>query len=915
MNCFRYCLSILLITFGLVGSMYVIPAPHNLDEQNFCNTKSPYSDIVQEDGRSDISSPVTTLGSGESSTELTFPLEGGMDSNESLILPPDIDIQEARFNLTGRPLENVTVSHRHDFTDTVNNSAWKGGFNGTIPDSAPVTYMEDGDFNDADYNNVLLSDDAWAETTLNDGRSPYQMFQFTVNETNITEIYVFFEGLGYYKIGMANYWYNVTLFIYNDSFAQWDIVQKVFDKMPGPDVNLGKIIESDFSDYIGVQNKLYLMATGPNDPNPDSTDEWLRCDRTYINVKTLETIFPSEVSLDIGNDGHCEWSEPGKFSEEVLISDNARLAFSLQQIIDNGSGIENIEIPIAVGTATAGTIIIDDIFISFRLKPKNSPPVLSRSIPADLLGFYEDTDEGDDLLNISDFFSDAEHENLSFKITINHGEINASLDPDGFYLDFISQKDFFGKRPFQVKALDPGLDGIWETGDELSCLSNIFNVTVYPTNDAPIIIGINNSPLDPEKIHEGLTLRILEDIPEAFIFQCRDVDEDDLSFSISTNLPSPGKIELIDNSTNSMNIEMIVSATGENVGLFDTILTVSDSNGSIPLSITVNLTLEIKNTNDPPQIIELNGKKPLGHSMNLDVLEREWLNFTLVVVDPDPDEMLTFSCSRTDELGNDEIPTMDFYPNADEMSASFHFLAAQEPGIYPVNFTVKDRYGANDWVEVEITVSDVNENPVPGVVNMQGGKGNLTIDMLAEGFFDPDGDPLIYDWDMGDGKGAYFGLELTRINHTFENSGNYTVTLKLVDGRGGETVVDITLNITAPLDDPLNPDGNESQDDDTHDPNAEDESGSEEKGFKAVGAWILTIFIILLLASIVIFNLLRKKRNDRPKLKIEDNEKVSTQAEECSYHPEKTNTENTKATTQVQDENKVEDADDRAHGS
>ena len=207
---------------------------------------------------------------------------------------------------------------------------------------------------------------------------------------------------------------------------------------------------------------------------------------------------------------------------------------------------------------------------------------------------------------------------------------------------------------------------------------------------------------------------------------------------------------------------------------------------------------------------------------------------------------------------------------------------------------------------------------MPGKINVSGGKENLSIEIFAEGFVDPDGDPLIYDWDMGDGNGTYFGLQLTEVSHTYEKGGNYTVTLKLMDGRGGEAVVEIILNITAPPDDPLDPDGNESQDDDVLGPDDtpdKDESGSEEKGIKAVGAWILTSFIILLLAFVVIFVLLSKKRKNQNESQNRDNKNVSTQAEECSSHPVKDSAENPEVTTRLLDEDMVEDADDRSHGS
>jgi len=864
MKAFRYSLGTLLLALILVSCNYVIPVPET-NSSGETNIIESISD-VPGNARDDILSPLTALSSGEIHGEVTFPLTGGLDSNNSITLPPRANINEARFDLTSQPLENITIPHNHDYTDTVNNSAWKGAFTGTSPTSPPADYM-DAPYDGVDYNNVVFSDDQYAEIILNDGKSPYQLFEFTVNETSVKEIYLFFEGLGYYRVGMANYHYNVTLYLYNQSFNQWDnVAQKNERQPPAGDFIMSYIIDTNHTDFIDDQNKLYLMAVGPYDPTPDTRDEYLRCDRAFINVKTLENIYPSKVTLDIGNDGNIEWTKNEIFSGEVTISDDVGLAASLQEISDNGSELDDIFIPIAIGSGTGGTIIIDNIFISFTQRPYNSPPGLSRLIPPDFLEFAEDSSDGNNLLDLSDFFEDDDQVNLSFEIVLNHKEINASIDPDKIHMDFTSEKNYFGTQTFQVKAVDRGVDGIPNTGDELSILSNIFNVTVYPTNDEPVLLELNGTPVLPEQIEAGLILDVWEDLPETFIYYCFDVDGDIPSYSIIHLPTTPSWIELVPDTDNTSVFKLMIHAINENIGWFNSTIIISDENGSEPLSLEVNISIFVHNTNDRPRFTLLGENAPEDNSMRMDVLERNWLNFTIEATDPDPNDRLTFFTNRTDGQGDDDIPGMELIPDPDNMKGEIKFHAYVAPGIYPVNLSVSDLAGTFDWVNLKITVMDVNEFPVAGILRFSGGEQNLSVVIVAEGFVDPDGDPLIYDWDMGDDMGAYLGLELMKVNHSYLTSGNYTVKLGLIDGRGGSLEVNISITVTAPLGD-SGGNENESDNDETPDPednNGKDSVGEEKSFLESGGMWLLLgIILLLLVAGIGFISLKKTKKDDR----------------------------------------------------
>ena len=70
--------------------------------------------------------------------------------------------------------------------------------------------------------------------------------------------------------------------------------------------------------------------------------------------------------------------------------------------------------------------------------------------------------------------------------------------------------------------------------------------------------------------------------------------------------------------------------------------------------------------------------------------------------------------------------------------------------------------------------------------------------------FDPDGDPLTYEWDFGDGSRCppnCGDTDTQNPTHRYADNGNFTVTLTVKDGRGGSATdtADVTVNNIAPI--------------------------------------------------------------------------------------------------------------------
>lgn len=104
----------------------------------------------------------------------------------------------------------------------------------------------------------------------------------------------------------------------------------------------------------------------------------------------------------------------------------------------------------------------------------------------------------------------------------------------------------------------------------------------------------------------------------------------------------------------------------------------------------------------------------------------------------------------------------------------------------------------NEYIDVQISLGaiDGNRNPVLAADTPAGtlnARTNLTVSVSAT---DPDGDPLYYRWDFGDGK---LQPKVNTVTTRYLKGGAYPITVSAHDGKGGLAVKSYTLNVADPL--------------------------------------------------------------------------------------------------------------------
>ena len=116
------------------------------------------------------------------------------------------------------------------------------------------------------------------------------------------------------------------------------------------------------------------------------------------------------------------------------------------------------------------------------------------------------------------------------------------------------------------------------------------------------------------------------------------------------------------------------------------------------------------------------------------------------------------------------------------------------PGTYTIQLVVNDGTVSSAPDTVRLEVIQPNRNPIANPGGPYSGFVGTPIQFDGSGSNDPDGDPITFSWDFGDGAS---GSGVAPV-HEYPGAGTYTITLTVDDGRGGTSTAQSTADIVIP---------------------------------------------------------------------------------------------------------------------
>ena len=124
-----------------------------------------------------------------------------------------------------------------------------------------------------------------------------------------------------------------------------------------------------------------------------------------------------------------------------------------------------------------------------------------------------------------------------------------------------------------------------------------------------------------------------------------------------------------------------------------------------------------------------------------------------------------------------------------DVNATYNWWATKDKNL--INQSIYDFYDDFDLGEVQyipflkspikITNLTINKKPIANAGPDLNAYINQTVNFDGSGSSDPDGDPLTYKWDFGDGSSTGWQSS-SKSSHTYSKPGNYTVTLNVSEG-------------------------------------------------------------------------------------------------------------------------------------
>ena len=711
-----------------------------------------------------------------------------------------------------------------------------------------------------------LDGQMWQTSTLDPlagappGAYPIQLYSFLPNAAGASSMTVAWNGLSLCSQNKTNI-FHAEMWLYNHTDKEWIKVVEysnnsatelfvwmnhTFD-LPSPFLSPTGLVDVAI---VGIPSEW----AGPMLPAYE--EGLLMSDYIELNVTSAGGIqYPRDVSLVI--DAMEIAVVPGNITDPVTIDDTYGFATALQEVLDNQTvRPENITLDLTffVGRPTAGLLNVSGLWIVFEPVVNEAPTYLgpgSMSVEEDS-GWTE-------IMDLDTVFED--DFNMGLLVFSSIDLVEPTLPGPPYPVDFRTGLSIKGNRTLEVFTdpdfftLEPLEVSITATDLFNVSVDGIFSLSVDQKADRPIL------DLEPvleahERTPFNHTFAVVDpDLPDDELTFTDDSEYFDVDASTGALEWTPGpdqigqhqfyitvtdRFSLTDHIQVTINVQnsndpphitsslemdanqdeetfYIITSDDPDVPFGDVLhfmafadaiqitvdqdtgrVTFTPTNGQVPyFDITIRvqdqigeadetvLTVNVANVNDAPHF----------EDVAIKVFDQnEEVSIQLVVSDPD----LDLEPPHRDVIEYTGVGEAMFLPSDDGIIS---FQGDQSMvGEHTVTYTVTDSGGLSDVLTITWTIIDVNDVPVlsnelPSTANED---EEFSWTMTAT---DMDGDGLTWsdDTDLFDIDGATGAISFTP---TQAEVGTHTVTITVVDGRGGDLSTPFSLVIVNVNDEP-----------------------------------------------------------------------------------------------------------------
>ncbi|MGA1793368.1 MAG: PKD domain-containing protein [Thermoplasmatota archaeon] len=390
-------------------------------------------------------------------------------------------------------------------------------------------------------------------------------------------------------------------------------------------------------------------------------------------------------------------------------------------------------------------------------------------------------DPAENVLDLKEYIWDPDGHGLEFSVVgprsyewyamVENGVVSFDLNGD-------IGENWFGELIFSGHCRGPGKDGVWETEDDTDVFYFDVVLEVAPVNDAPSIdaIVVNGTRHIPDE--NGFVFHLEFGEPFMGEIEWTDIDGDDVLLELEE--PSHGLT--LFNGT-------LMLTTFDDVSLIATNLTIMDDNGSAVQRVHLTINIYVQ-TETSLTGISFDGKNVSiyreGDHINMTIFEREeWTIYFIfengtqssIIELDDPHDMISISGTTATVFGVE---------------------VTDEVALFTAELGWK---GNREWdsyrtVYFHLTVLNVNRPPVGLGIDAEGPFYlNETVEFTVTAAVDPDGDPLAYTVDWGDGSRAEEWTPGEELTHVFTGKGQFIVHITVEDRWGAILTSTVSLDI------------------------------------------------------------------------------------------------------------------------